>query len=115
MENLRNIILEYEMQFFKKSFCENTKAVCDRLDTNYLEFGQSGKIYHRNEIVEYLRNAGDRSIEIIDFRLEKLCKSCCIAKYRCENDGKNDFRTSIWIQIDNQWKLKFHQGAPVTQ
>ena len=115
MENLRNIILEYEKEFFKKSFCENDQAVSDRLDANYLEFGQSGKIYHRNEIVEYLRNAGDRSIEIIDFRLEKLCKSCCIAKYRCENDGKNAFRTSIWIQIDNQWKLKFHQGAPVTQ
>lgn len=114
MENLRNIILAYEKEFFTKSFCENDQAVAQRLDDDFLEFGQSGKIYHRREIQEYLRNAGDRSIEIIDFRLEELCKSCCIAKYRCQNDAKNAFRTSIWIHIDNQWKLKFHQGAPVT-
>jgi ribonuclease HI len=114
METLRNVILEYEKEFFTKSFCENDQAVFERLDKDFLEFGQSGKIYHRHEILEYLRNAGDRSIEILDFHVEKLCKSCCIAKYRCENDGKIANRTSIWIHIDNQWKLKFHQGSPVT-
>jgi len=114
METLRNIILEYEKELFTKSFCENDQVVSERLDEDFLEFGQSGEIYHRHEILEYLRNAGDRSIEIMDFHVEKLCKSCCIAKYRWENDGKVANRTSIWIRIDNQWKLKFHQGSPVT-
>ncbi len=113
MENLHNMILEYEKDFFKKSFCEDDQAVSQRLDTDFLEFGQSGKIYHRHEILEFLRNAGDRCAEIKDFHLEKLCKSCCIAHYRCENDGKHALRTSIWIHIDDQWKLKFHQGTPV--
>jgi ribonuclease HI len=114
METLRNTILQYEKELFDKSFCENDQAIRARLDDDILEYGQTGKIYHRNEILEYLRNAGDRSIEILDFKLEKLCGSCCIAHYRFETEGKQAFRTSIWVQIDNQWKLKFHQGTPVT-
>jgi len=114
MEHLHNMILDYEKEFFDPTFCVDTQALKERMDANYLEYGQTGTIYHRDETIDHLSQVKKQLVKIHDFHLEMLCKCCCIAHYRSENNGKQALRTSIWVEIDQQWKLKFHQGTPVT-
>ena len=59
--------------------------------------------------------------EIKDFRIKKLSEDCVMALYkliknnRCDNEKKYSFRSSIWKNVNNKWKLYFHQGTIVPQ
>lgn len=108
------LILEYEMDFFRKEFCDNIQDLKNRIHDEFIEFGKSGKVFDKDSIINYLSNLdSDRDIEIQNFVLKDLKDDVLIANYISneKETGTKALRTSIWIKEYSDWKLYFHQGT----
>lgn len=114
--NMENLILGYEKDFFDVEFCKNKNNLEYRLAKGFIEFGSSGRINDRDSIIYYLSNLTDnREIDILDFKLSVLSDTIIMANYRSLIKENNSYalRTSIWKKEEDQWKIYFHQGTPM--
>lgn len=112
---LEDHILEYENDFFKKEFCQNKDNLNKRIHHEFMEIGQSGVVYNKESIIDYLSNLdGDRSIEILDFKIKQIKDDLVVANYlsKDKTDNSKTLRTSIWTKERTEWSLFFHQGTP---
>ena len=111
---IEKIILGYEMDFFRKVFCDNIQNLEDRIHDEFMEIGKSGQVFDKNSIINYLSHlATDRDIEIQEFVLKYLRDDILVANY-ISNEKETDalaLRTSIWVKEHSDWKLYFHQGT----
>ena len=113
-KNMKNLILQYEKDFFRLEFCKNRKNLESRLSKDFLEYGKSGSVYNRDDSISRLMKLPkDNLIEIIQFELNTLSDSVLLARYISHHKENNSYarRTSIWKIEDNEWKLYFHQGT----
>lgn len=89
------------------------------LAEDFEEFGSSGRVWTRTQILDEL--AGERYVPpaIEDFRCAMLTDAVALVTYRSVKsfDGAGaqitSVRSSIWTKKDGIWKLRFHQGTPV--
>jgi hypothetical protein len=87
------------------------------LAPSFLEFGASGKIWSRDEIIRELRQerAGKRTID--DFQARRLGPGVVLATYRVRRFAKGGavaaatLRSSVWVNEGEGWQLLFHQGT----
>lgn len=108
-------ILEYENDFFKKEFCQNKENLNKRIHNEFMEIGQSGILYNKESIIDYLNNLNqDRPIEILDFNARQIRDELVIANYlsKDKSDKTKALRTSIWVKEKTGWTMLFHQGTP---
>ncbi len=54
---------------------------------------------------------------VSNFTLHLLADDVALATYQLENRtrGNHTLRSSIWKQVDSQWKMFFHQGTIVPE
>lgn len=86
------------------------------LSTDFLEFGSSGKIYTRQEVITALVNESALKIEADNFEARELTANVVLVTYKTKlitTDGKlvEALRSSIWKLFGEQWKMVFHQGT----
>lgn len=87
------------------------------LSPDFFEFGRSGNIYSREEILNtppFEINA----LPLKNVRVDYLDSNTALITYVSRVQGKKlqiSNRSSIWIKIEHEWKLKFHQGTPVQE
>lgn len=111
---IEQLILGYEMDFFKKEFCDNMQNLNNRIHDEFIEFGKSGQVFDKDSIINYLNNLdSDRDIDIQSFVLKDLKDDILVANYISneKETGTKALRTSIWIKEHSDWKLYFHQGT----
>lgn len=111
---LKEELLEYEKDFYRKSFCDKRENLDARIDDEFFEFGKSGKIYNKLDVIESLsRLDRDRNIEITSFEIKVLEGEVVMTNYIShEKDiSISCLRTSIWKKADEKWRLCFHQGT----
>ncbi|MFC4891652.1 DUF4440 domain-containing protein [Pseudofrancisella aestuarii] len=84
------------------------------LDPDFFEFGRSGKIYSRSEVLSHEYQEILAKIPLENFKVHNISDSVKQVTYISEV-GKEKLRAnrnSIWILKRNKWLLKFHQGTP---
>ena len=64
--DLEQIILRYEKDFFKREFCKDRQNLDMRIHDEFTEFGQSGCVYDKGAIIDYLINDPLFSYEFIN-------------------------------------------------
>jgi hypothetical protein len=71
------------------------------------EFGASGKVWSKTELVTAISQepASERRLE--DFRVRELSASVWLATYRTGSS----LRSSIWRRAGDSWQMIFHQGT----
>ncbi len=77
-----------------------------------VEFGASGKVYKRSEIIKSLlatKNSSQKA-RIVDFTARSLGQDHVMATYRI-NAQNSSIRSSIWRRDQKNWQLMFHQGT----
>lgn len=115
---LSEMILEYESDFFSKSFCDNKQNLENRIHDDFIEFGKSGQMFNKTSIINFLNNLDEnRDIEIENFKLKNVSHNVLMAHYISnEKEIKiKALRTSIWVYEDSDWKLYFHQGTIIEE
>jgi hypothetical protein len=89
------------------------------LRDRFREFGRSGGIYTKAEIVtEFAHHPRTYEVWSQDFRVEPLSEGLALLTYRSAHingDGELDRhtnRSSLWRLTQDGWKMLFHQGTP---
>lgn len=95
---------------FNRAWMENILA------EDFLEFGRSGRVYGRNQILDFSVDRIDAALPLPNFSARALSADVALLTYdsAVTIDGKVGFarRCSVWSRTLNGWKLRFHQGTP---
>ena len=83
---------------------------------DFFEFGRSGRVYDRNEILFTPKQPIDAIIPLPNFQARLLTADVALVTYNSHAtfDGlvEKGRRCSIWSRTATGWELRFHQGTP---
>lgn len=83
------------------------------LDDDFLEVGQSGRVWTRASIASLLAAGpapGAAALDLESFEVTRLAETVALVTYRVAGVR----RASIWVHRDGRWRLRYHQGTPAT-
>ncbi len=82
------------------------------ISRDFIEFGSSGKIYYKQDIIQGLISESIRDFKAVDFEVRILSENCVLITYKLFESMKSTLRSSIWIRnTHNTWQIIFHQGT----
>lgn len=96
---------------FNKEYMEDALAI------DFFEFGCSGRVYNRAEIIDIEPREFHATLPLKKFKIHSIAENVIQTTYISEVEYDNlqiCNRSSIWVKNDDGWKLRFHQGTPVT-
>ena len=91
--------------------------VAELLAAEFIEFGSSGRIFQREQIISALQNEPPMQRSLINFKTSQLAPDVVLATYMAirysltEEPPVYSLRSSIWKRIDGRWYMIFHQGT----
>jgi hypothetical protein len=95
---------------------DRTRAA-ELLTDDFVEFGSSGRIWTRNEILDLLAAETPAPIHMMDFECALLAEDVALVTYRASRtDARagiqiSSLRSSTWTKKPGGWRLRFHQGT----
>lgn len=107
-----------EEQLLDQATRVKPEIVAGLLADDFLEFGRSGSVYSKNDVISSLANEDEssRALTAHDFRFRSLAEDVVLITYRTlRNDGATEvhsLRSSIWTRTEGRWQMVFHQGTP---
>lgn len=91
--------------------------VGELLADDFMEFGSSGRVFNKAQIIAALIREPDITRSLVDFRATRLAPEAYLVTYRVircvghEAETVNSLRSSIWRLICGRWQMIFHQGT----
>jgi hypothetical protein len=88
------------------------------LADDFREFGGSGRVFDKGQIIEALQNQPPVQLWLDEFQALCLAADVALVTYRgnCkfpESDKvSRSLRSSIWKNRNGRWQVVFHQGTP---
>lgn len=87
------------------------------LADTFLEFGSSGRIYTKQDLVATLQGETPVVQTTSEFKVTVLASDVALLTYRIHRHGSPPFhtlRSSIWRMSDSRWQMVFHQATKVS-
>jgi hypothetical protein len=84
------------------------------LADDFLEFGSSGTVYSRADLVALLQAESPSVHTTSDFRVVRLGHDAALLTYRIHRHGEppvHTLRSSVWRRERGGWRMLFHQGT----
>jgi hypothetical protein len=87
------------------------------LAEDFREFGSSGRVWTREQILELLATEDYSPPAMKDFKCDLIGEGVALVTYRSvRTDGKSVarsavLRSSIWVREKGTWRVRFHQGT----
>ena len=88
------------------------------LADDFREFGGSGRIFDKQQIIDALQPQPPCELWLEDFQATGLAPDVVLVTYRgnCRfadsEKVSRSLRSSIWRNQNGRWKVVFHQGTP---
>ncbi len=108
-----------EMALHQPDVRHDSSQVAALLHDNFMEFGCSGAIYHKPDIMTLLAEEAPVRLYSQDYALKLLADGLALLTYRSaqwaaagEQLERHSLRSSIWRRTAGQWQMVFHQGTP---
>ena len=102
-----------EEQLLQPATRSNPKAVAALLADDFREFGSSGRIFTKPEIITHLAGESPRQITLTDFACHALTPETALVTYRSFSQGTAALRSSLWVHREGRWQMLFHQGTRI--
>jgi hypothetical protein len=119
------LLRRLEEQLLKPEVRHSADRVGDLLSDDFVEFGSSGGVFNKQQVIEALVQEGmpDHSsrLSLVDFVARCLAPDVVLVTYRTIQEGgpgtrqESRLRSSIWKLIEGRWQMVFHQGTPSTR
>ena len=113
-----------EEELLKPEVRHSPRQVGDLLSDDFVEFGSSGGVFNKQQVIAALEQEGlpDPTIRLslVDFIARNLASDVILVTYRTIQEGgpgnmqESRLRSSIWKLIEGRWQMVFHQGTPST-
>ena len=98
--------------------------VGDLLSDDFIEFGSSGRVFNKQQVIEALEREGPADstirLSLVDFIARGLASNVILVTYLTIQEGgpgtrqDSRLRSTIWKLIEGRWQMVFHQGTPST-
>lgn len=118
MNNLTKAIYDLEVSLLTPKVRSSFNELNALLADDFREFGSSGLVYTKQNILERLpKEDGETIYNVSDFEITELTSDIVMANFKTERikDGKqvNSLRTSLWRRYGDTWQMFFHQGTKI--
>jgi len=107
-----------EVELHQPAARGNPARLAELIHADFLEFGRSGAVYDKPEILRLLLSATQHAEVFSDnFSVRRLSTEVALLTYRsahAQSDGTRGLftlRASIWQRVDGDWRMSFHQGT----
>src|SRR5215467_3513843 len=93
-------------------------ALAQLIADDFREFGSSGRVFSKEQIIAALQGQARCEISLTDFEVFCLAADVVLVTYRgkaqfCGSaEVKYSLRSSIWRRRNGKWEVVFHQGTP---
>jgi hypothetical protein len=91
--------------------------VAQFLTDDFVEFGSSGRIFSRDQVLDLLAGEAPAPIHVTDFECALLAEDVALVTYGTSRTDAlggiqiSSLRSSIWTKKPGGWRLRFHQGT----
>lgn len=91
--------------------------VSELLAEDFLEFGSSGRVWTREQILELLETENFRPPAMEDFKCAFMAEGVALATYRTVRTDPQTgeravtLRSSLWTEEAGTWRIRFHHGT----
>jgi hypothetical protein len=116
LERLRDL----ETELHRSETRRNRSRMESLLHPDFVELARSGRRYSRNEVLEEFQGGGVMEpVHAQDFELSEVGPGIALLTYRSAHAGptgdlfRHSLRSSLWIETQGGWRIRFHQGTPV--
>lgn len=116
-DDLLNTLQQLEMELHDPRVRMSGRAA-QLLSENFVEFGSSGHVYSRSEVLVLLESEAPPAISTSQFSVRRIAQDAALLTYiSCHHSSQATFslRSSIWHFQDGQWRIIFHQGTKCAQ
>lgn len=107
-------ILRLELQLLNPEVRKSNVALEKLLADDFIEYGSSGRIYHKADILERLPVESPIIRTLTDVKAVLLAPKVCLVTYKIVEqtaEKRCTLRSSIWKNQKGHWQLYFHQGT----
>jgi len=111
--------LEAREPIFHRAEFGTTRADFDAMMTeDFFEIGASGRRYSRSFILDTLEARHSKPIaheELTPQNVEcqLLAPDLYLLHYTLQQSDRNTRRTTLWQRVNDDWKIRFHQGTVI--
>ncbi|MCW5316440.1 DUF4440 domain-containing protein [Nostoc sp. KVJ3] len=118
-----SLLRKLEERLLQPDVRKSAKDVMDLLADEFIEFGSSGCVFDKQQIINSLQNEPIEPLTqrvITEFKTLVLAKGVVLVTYRIVKyiSGEqpvHSLRSSIWKLHNDRWKMIFHQGTLVRE
>lgn len=100
-----------EERLLQPDFRRNRAAIAELLADDFREFGSSGRVWTKQQILDHLESEAPFEVEMHDFGATEFAPGVILATYKVTVKNRTSLRSSIWIKRDGRWLVLFHQGT----
>jgi hypothetical protein len=108
-------LYELEIELMQMAVRHSPERLSSLLADSFREFGSSGRILNKREIIDALSIEPEVELSISDFRAEIIGDRVALVTYRAvkkEPAGQlASLRSSLWVLNNGRWQMLFHQGT----
>jgi glyoxylase I family protein len=117
-EELGADLFHLEQQLLQPSTRRDEVALRSLLAEDFREFGSSGRIYTRQQVINALAVESPHTVILSDPLCCQVAADIALLTYRstgtnAHNVASHALRTSLWVYRDGRWQMIFHQGTPI--
>jgi hypothetical protein len=112
-------LLRAEMLLLDPAVRRDRARVAALLADDFFEFGASGRVWRRDEILDLLATEPYAPPVLEDFACHRIADDAVLVTYRTvrvnTESGKREtaLRSSVWTKRAGKWLIRFHQGTRV--
>tara|TARA_Y100000588_G_C14069674_1_gene845235 strand:- start:52 stop:921 length:870 start_codon:yes stop_codon:yes gene_type:complete len=110
---LERLIFKKEDSLLNRQTRGSAHHLSNTLADDFMEFGSSGKIHLKDDVINWLSQEISFDYEIMDFKVQILSENTVLSTYRIRLNNRFSLRSSVWVLKDLGWQLKFHQGTTI--
>ena len=116
--NLLLQLSQLEKQLLNSATERSADFVTSLLSPDFQEFGTSGLVYVRADIVDALADEPATTTSAEDFDVRVISADAALLTYKSTKtvDGGASvraLRSSLWVRRDGEWRMLFHQGTRI--
>jgi len=108
-----------EESLLQSAVRKNAAKIAELLSEDFREFGSSGRIFSKAEILAALQGEDpDHHWSLNDFDAKQLCESLVLVTYCATRTSDHSppaqsLRSSLWALREGRWQMIFHQGTKI--
>jgi hypothetical protein len=106
-------VVRRELLLLDPAVRASRERVLELLHPEFVEFGASGRRWDADSVSAMMAQAdvGGERVEAQAFSGVRLADDVVLLTFEARQSQRVSLRSSVWVRVDAEWRLRFHQGT----